>query len=439
MVLNVWQSGRLAGKLEMRANEPFYGFTYTPGFLVSPEARALSLSLPLRETRFSGAEALPFFEGLLPEGGIRDDVARQLHVSPNSPAQLLRALGRDCAGDIVVIDEEESFEPPAEAAYIPLPDALSVIAHNPHAEMARLRNEHRLSLAGGQDKVALYHDNRTELNEGWYAPAKGSPSTHIIKPQVSDRFPHLALNEFLCMHAAASAGIDTAAAKLIRVDDGAGFPLLIVRRYDREPLAKTTPEGLAYVCRIHQEDLCQALGLTSNAKYEYEGSAYVPQIADLLLRHAQNPIDTLRDIFRLLLFNYLIGNCDAHLKNYSLLPGSNGSVTLAPAYDLISTTVYRDGFGQELSRSCGIRIGRHLNIDRITPEDIRECAKALRQPEKQTEAIIEELLETFESAFRISASEAPESETGNANMFANRILADAETRAQTLEKAIRMA
>ena len=436
MALDVWQSGRLAGTLDMRAGEPFYGFTYAEDFLACPDVRALSLSLPLREERFSGVEALPFFEGLLPEGGIRDTLARQLHVSPNSPAQLLRALGRDCAGDVVVIDEEESFEPPAEADYLPLPGVLSVIANNPHAEVAKLRAAHRLSLAGGQEKVALYHDAGADLSGGWYAPTKGSPSTHIIKPQVSDGFPHLALNEFLCMHAAAALGIPTAATALVRGNGESGFPLLVVERYDRELLAKTTPEGLTCIRRIHQEDLCQALGLTSDSKYEHEGSAYVTQIANLLLHHAQLPTETLRALFRLLLFNYLVGNCDAHLKNYSLLPAANQSVTLAPAYDLISTTVYRDGFGQELSRSCGIRIGSHLNIDRITPEDLRECATALKQPARQMAAVAEELLESFDSAFRVAASHAPKSETEGVEALVERILADSAIRQHILERAI---
>ena len=195
MNLVVYSAGRRAGLLDMAGGEPFYGFTYDGAYLASPDAAPLSLSLPLREGRFDGAQALPFFEGLLPEGDVRAAVARQVGISERSPAKLLRALGKDCAGDVAVLEEDDPYQPPAEGAYAHLPEGLSRIARNPFGEISRLRAGSRLSLAGGQEKIALYHDGREPIDAGWHVPLAGSPSTHIVKPQVHDAYPLLAHNE----------------------------------------------------------------------------------------------------------------------------------------------------------------------------------------------------------------------------------------------------
>lgn len=107
----------------------------------------LSLSLPLSARRYTGYEAMPFFEGLLPEDDVREAVARQFHVSAMRPMELIRVLGKDCAGDVVILEEGDSCDLPGEAAYVPLPSTLEEIVRYPYGAIAQLRAEYRLSLA----------------------------------------------------------------------------------------------------------------------------------------------------------------------------------------------------------------------------------------------------------------------------------------------------
>jgi len=180
MKLNVFRGKVKVGSLDILPDEPFYGFTYDSGYLASPSALPVSLSLPLTESRYRGIEAQPYFEGLLPEGDARDAIARRLGISRRSSAKLLQALGRDCAGDISILDETESPPPDLnqrqkkeQDMYLPLEDGILRIAENPHEEIPRLQENTRLSLAGGQGKIALYHDDTEHIAQGWNIPLYG--------------------------------------------------------------------------------------------------------------------------------------------------------------------------------------------------------------------------------------------------------------------------
>ena len=94
-LLRVYKGGVLVGVLDKGDGEPFYGFTYDEAYLKMSSAMPLSLSLPLSARRYTGHEAMPFFEGLLPEGDVREAVARQFHVSALRPMELIRVLGKD--------------------------------------------------------------------------------------------------------------------------------------------------------------------------------------------------------------------------------------------------------------------------------------------------------------------------------------------------------
>lgn len=428
--LNVYRGSSLIGVLDMSANDMFYGFSYAESYLRARDAVPLSASLPLSPMRYEGAQALPFFEGLLPEGDARLVVAKQFHASASSPAQLICVLGRDCAGDVMVVAEDDPVQPPARAAYALLPRGLADLARNPLKEVAELRAEYRLSLAGAQEKVALYHDDRASLEDGWYAPMAGSPSSHIVKPQVSDRFPSLATNEYLCMAAAAHLGIRVAEVSLLFPD----HPLLLVKRFDRASSEERNPEGLRVLGRTHQEDLCQALGLNSSLKYEGERTAYLPRVVDLIVAYAEQPPEALRELHRLMLFNYVIGNCDAHLKNFSLIWEGPTSVRLAPAYDLVSTAVYDGRFGARLSRSMGLRMGSHLNIDKVDADDVALLARLLRQPSNAARVERERLCEGLQAAFSQAVEDAVQFGFGKqAGELAERILFGAKVRMKALE------
>ena len=435
MKLNVFRDGIKAGSLDISANEPFYGFTYDSGYLASPSALPLSLTLPLAAKRYPGVEAQPYFEGLLPEGEARDVIARRLGISRRSSVKLLQALGRDCAGDILIVEDAEnplydlnSGQLKDSGMYLPLEGGIQKIAENPKEEIPRLQEDMRLSLAGGQWKTALYHDHTKPIDEGWYIPLYGLPSTHIIKPGLLDTlYPHLTLNEFLCLRAASECGIQAADVDLMYPET----PVIIVKRYDRLICGITTG-GLSEVRRVHQEDCCQACGVRSDSKYERDGGPGFKLIRDLLAKHARRPFEDIAMLVKWGMFNYLIGNCDAHSKNISLLYNADGSITLAPAYDLISTTIYDGRFGSKLSRSMGMRIGVHENIDRVDTEDISIFARDVHVRLQQVVSFGKELIHKLPPALSSAVIAAEHAGFSAAGDVAGRILEDCEKRIRVL-------
>ena len=425
MELSVFRGELKIGSLDLAASETFFGFTYDNEYLSYSRAVPLSVSLPLADSRYSADKAKPYFEGLLPEGEARSIIARRLGISSSSSVKLLRALGRDCAGDISIVDENENQQPISGSVYkhgahvySRLDGDLSGIAKSPHEEIPRLQEESRLSLAGGQEKIALYHNESEPVHEGWYIPLSGSPSTHIIKPGMLERlYPHITLNEFLCLRAAKACGICTVEADILFPET----PVIVVRRYDRL-YSDAAVNDLKNVKRIHQEDCCQACGVISDMKYEHDGGPGFGQIRDLLARHSKQPVDDITMFVRWAIFNYLIGNCDAHAKNLSILHNSDSTVSLAPIYDLISTAVYDGHFGSKLSRSMGMKIGIHENIDRINNEDFSGFARDVHTRLRQVISIGEDLIQKLPSAFSEAGLVAENKGFSAADEMVSRIL-----------------
>ena len=435
MKLNVFRDKVKVGSLDILADEPFYGFTYDSGYLASPSALPLSLSLPLTQSRYCGTEARPYFEGLLPEGEARDAITRRLGISRRSSTKLLRALGRDCAGNISIFDETE--DPPTDLnqsqekdqnMYLPLEGGLLRIAENPHEEIPRLQENMRLSLSGGQGKTALYHDDIKHIAQGWHIPLYSLPSTHIIKPGLLEaQYPHLTLNEFLCLRAASECGIHAADVDLLYPET----PVIIVRRYDRI-LSDRTINGLKAVRRVHQEDCCQACGVRSDLKYEHDGGPGFKQVRGLLVKHARLPFEDIEALVKWGMYNYLIGNCDAHSKNLSLLHNLDGTVSLAPVYDLISTTIYDGRFGSKLSRNMGMRIGLHENIDKVNTEDFNIFARDVHVRFQQVVSLGKGLIREIPLAFNSAILAAESAGFSAARDVAGRIMCGCEQRVRAL-------
>jgi len=435
MKLNVFRDNIKIGSLDIHANEPFYGFTYDSIYLNSPVAKPLSLSLPLTESRYSGIQAQPYFEGLLPEGEARDAISRRLGIPRTSSTKLLRALGRDCAGDISIIDENENLQPISvsndeseKPPYLPLEGGIAKIAQSPREEIPRLQENMRLSLAGGQGKIALYHSQDDITEEGWYIPSSGAPTTHIIKPGLLEaHYTNITLNEFLCLRAATACDIHAVNVDLLYPET----PVIIIRRYDRL-LIDRMDNGFRAVNRIHQEDFCQACGVKSSFKYEHDGGPGFEMIRDLLARHAKRPYEDIITLVKWGIFNYLIGNCDAHAKNLSLMHNMDGSVSLAPVYDLISTTVYDGRFGSKLSRNMGMRIGLHENIDKINTDDFGAFTREVHIRPQQVKKIAKELMEKLPQAFDTAVIAAEGIGFSDAEEMANRIMSGCKLRAKNL-------
>ncbi len=364
-------------------------FSYDPAYLQSRRAAALSCSLPLGTGSFPADAARPYFEGLLPEGNARQVVAAKLRVRDTDYLSMLAGYGFECIGDVVVAGDKESLT----GGYAPA-DVTNLACELGEGKAAEINGVSRLSLAGTQNKVGLYHDPRADSwDEGWYKPLDGAASTHILKTSAKRNVLYL---EYLCTKAAGACGVPVANVELLDL----GGPVLCSERYDRV-IAETS--GDMRVTRCHQEDFAQAFGILPSSKYaELEGGT-VCRVAEFIRRRFAQPIQAVEGFACLTLFNYLIGNCDNHLKNVSILYSLDWQkLTLAPAYDLVCTTWFPD-----LSREMGMRLGGEGRIDEVGPEHLAAFAKETGLPPKRLRALCADLVSHVDEAIDAAAALGP--------------------------------
>lgn len=339
-------------------------FCYSETYLAS-ETGAISISLPLQEEAFSPEQTKNYFEGLLPEGFTRRSVAQQMRVDENDYLSILHGLGRECLGAVCISGEEEM----PEASYERISgEQVRALAAEGAAKSAELVMKSHLSLAGASGKVGLYF-NKEDGN--WYLPKGTAPSTHIVK-QSHIRLSGIVANEQLSLRAAFHCGIEIPDSFIINTGDGKEDEVLFAtQRYDR--YFETNPaiiQSLARPSRLHQEDFAQAMGIPATDKYEKEDSAYLADMFAILRKHASNPVEDQLKLWDMLVFDYLIGNTDAHIKNFSLLYGDDlRSVRLAPAYDIISTSIY-----PQSTREMSLSIGGRRSLDEADREAFRDAA-----------------------------------------------------------------
>lgn len=353
--LVIWSDQRIAGELSIDRGGAMH-FIYAEEWIADPTTGPLSHALPKQAEPFGDALCKAVFGGLLPEEGQRTAIARALGVSPDNPFRLLAALGGDVAGALAFLPDGEAppHAPEDEPAHPLDDDALAdLIGRLPRVPMLAGEGGARLSLAGAQGKLPV------ALAEGRVAvPRVGEPSTHLIKPE-PDRFPGLAANEAFCLALARALGLDAAMAEWRKVVDK---PYLLVTRYDR-----LDRDG--HTIRLYQEDFAQAQGVPSNRKYASEGG---PTFRDCFALVRQATTRPAREVLKLAdaaLFNVIIGNADAHAKNYSLLRRSDGETVLAPLYDLVATHMW-----PELSAKLAMRFGRAATLEEVDAESFKRFA-----------------------------------------------------------------
>lgn len=354
-ILHVWLNNSLLGELWSEGGE--LGFRYH-----NEEDRVLSLSLPIRREPYSHKECVGYFEGLLPEEETtRKLIARRFGANPNNTFSMLQAIGRDCAGAV-------SFHEPGETPLPVSPEKLEYrfvsdkelavhIEELPQRPLFADVDGMRLSLAGAQDKAAVcVVDGKIAL------PQHGAPTTHILKPAIL-RFLETVENEYLCLRMAGRLGMPVPAVEIRRAGK---TQYLLESRYDREII----PNGL--VKRIHQEDFCQALAVHPAYKYQADGG---PNLKDCfeLLKRTTIPALSMTRLVELVVFNFLIGNMDAHAKNFSLLHYNPGQITLAPLYDALCTRVY-DG----LSKKMAMKIGGRYEPENIYPRHWERLSEEIK-------------------------------------------------------------
>ena len=339
-------------------------FDYAESWLEKPGATPLSHSLPLREKRFTRKECRGYFAGVLPEESKRAIIARNLGISERNDYSMLERIGGECAGAVTFLSAGEAL-PARDDHYRALssPELAGILRELPRRPLLAGETGIRLSLAGAQDKIAV----RVE-GDAVSLPLDGAPSTHILKPAV-ERFAGVVFNEAYCMKLAAAVGLPVAKTEIRRVED---VEYLLVERYDRTH--QLGSEGTPVVERLHQEDLCQALGIVSENKYQKEGGPSLKQCFALLREVSSAPVLDLARLLDAVIFNYLVGNNDAHGKNFSLLYRGVGTANietrLAPLYDVVSTRYY-----PELTRELAMKIGGEYSSDRLTKTNFEQLAE----------------------------------------------------------------
>lgn len=344
-VLGVWLLGQYVGQLAQIDGR--LTFSYASHWLESASACPLSHSLPLRTEAFDDKAARPFFAGLLPEGDKRTLIAKVLHVSRQNDFSLLDAIGGECAGAVTLLELGRSPEAVIASPVIRWLDdeeLVAILDELPRRPLLVGREGLRLSLAGAQDKLpVVFADGRIGL------PLGDTPSSHILKPAIS-AIEGSVLNEGFCLALAKRLKLPVVESTIRRVADRF---YLLVERYDRQ----RRPDGL--VQRLHQEDFCQALCVAPESKYQNEGG---PDLARCfaLLREATRPsAPQVLHLLDAVIFNALIGNHDAHAKNFSLIYTSRGAV-LAPLYDVLSTAAYAN-----LTEKMAMKIGSKYKFSEV--------------------------------------------------------------------------
>jgi serine/threonine-protein kinase HipA len=395
--------GQLVGKVRADKNGTL-SLGYEAEWRKSPESYALSVNMPLADISYPQKAVYAYLWNLLPENPIvLQRWAQQFKVSAANPFKLLAHVGADVPGAAQLFPPERlaEFQAARRVAidWISV-DELAERLRQLRADAAAVRqpgDRGKMSLPGAQAKTAFYRDERSGR---WGIPTGRTPTTHIIKPCVP-AYAGLVENEHMCQDIAARLGMAAARSSVLSLD----VTYIVVERYDRLP-----PEADSLVVRrIHQEDLCQALGLLPTKKYQQDGGPGISQIVTLIRRVSSNPDVDVDRFLQANMFNWLIGGTDAHAKNYSLLISANNEIRLAPLYDLSSQLPYPELIDQRVA----MKIGEYYDIWRVGLDDWRKVARASLVEEDRVLSMLLNMIDALPDA--ISAARARASADGLAN------------------------
>ena len=340
--LRVWANTRPMGWFGHAAAEFF--FEYDAQWLAQPGTYVLAPQFALGPQRYTGALVRNFFENLLPEGEALEDIISALHMRQASSFDLLGKLGQELPGVIALLPEGERPSATQEYAPLALPTLSDRLAARQRVPLLVSNDATTMSLAGAQDKVGLRYDSKTRRLFDSVGP---SPTTHILKPDTRQlRYTPSAINEYACMLLAKALKLPVPKVWLLRVPEAA----YVVERYDRVMTAGN-------IVGLHQIDGCQLLGHGPGWKYERSGGLVsLPKLVQALRALSVRGRDLL-ELQRWVMFNYLIGNADAHAKNLSVLIDDKG-YRLAPFYDLLCVRAYGD-------TGLALFIGDEENFDAV--------------------------------------------------------------------------
>ncbi|MBS0252058.1 MAG: type II toxin-antitoxin system HipA family toxin [Proteobacteria bacterium] len=349
---------------------------YDRDWMANPKAIPVSHSLPLTKKTHDTTTTANFMWGLLPDNGITLDAwGRRYKVSPNNPFGLLAAVGEDCPGAIQLIEPDADLSKREGVKWInekDLGERVKALRADPGAARST-DDKGRVSLPGAQTKTALY-----KTGDKWGVPNGRTPTTHILKPEPT-ALPGLAANEHFTLLLLRELGLPSPNSQVLNC---AGIPVFVTQRYDRF----VASDGM--VRRIHQEDMCQALGLPPSRKYQSDGGPGIPEIMEVL-RFSEKPDEDRDRFMRAQALNFVVGNGDAHAKNYSILYAAGGRYRLAPFYDVACLGVFHKNPSPiELAMTIG---GERL-LKRIQPKHWRKAAQNASYDEDRALAHVRDLL-----------------------------------------------
>jgi serine/threonine-protein kinase HipA len=398
--LNVWSNRSHVGYL-WRDGKNGIGFQYSDQWLENPIRFPVSVKLHLRSAPYEAGEekhvAHNFFANLLPEADSRKRVCREKKISVGNDFELLRAIGGECAGAFSITGDE-----PAQTTheYRPLSDSdltELLIKRNPRAVVEESDSAPRFSLAGAQDKVPVKYEDGQVL-----IPLDNSASTHILKYRLRD-VSHVPAYETITTWTANELKLDACE---INYHTHGEESFSLAKRYDR-----VTIDGS--LARLHQEDFCQASGRSSHNKYEHEGGPGFAECLKLVQRHSTQPLQDIPRLIQWQVFNYLVGNADAHAKNLSFLYGLDNTSRLSPFYDLIAIHAWPS---HVFTHNLAMSIGGESNIHKVKRSHWEQLADDCAIPFNQFDNAIGKLSEGVIDAFE-RAKKRFESEHGEYPAF----------------------
>jgi len=313
---------------------------------------------------------------------LRRLLARHLQISGQNDFALLDYIGGECAGAVTFLARGQTFPAAASAddvQWLSDEEVVVILDELPRRPMLAGQDGLRLSLAGAQDKLPVVVDgHRIGL------PRNGTPSSHILKPPIH-AVEDSVTNEGFCMALAEAMQLKPAKSQIHVV---LNRPFLLVERYDR--IMETQGHSL----RLHQEDFCQILGVVPEMKYQNEGGPDLAQCFEVVRRATRPSAPQVLRLFDGVVFNALIGNHDAHAKNFSLLYSGNAPV-LAPFYDLLSMAVY-----PTLTPKMAMKIGSKYKFREVQARHWEQFAQSAGLSRAQARKRILELAKALPGAAR---------------------------------------
>lgn len=428
-LLYVWLRGELCAQLEQLRTGKLR-LRFDPNFVAAHGlgTPSLSLSVPNTLKRLEGPHLERFFDNLLPENPLRATLERQYGVRPNDTFGLLRCIGLDCAGAVQFTESAQSnlegFHRELSAAElthlvlttptIDTPDDLPLSA----------------SLGGVQPKLLLWREG-----DRWFWPAAGAPSNVIAKPNPSNTpISGLLELEHWALDLARSVGIPAARTTLETFGDR---QVLLVDRFDRldqldgpatADKQDRTPANHPATLRVHQEDFAQALSIPVAAKYEPASTSEHTRFQELVSKALPFAnTDFIPSLIRQITFNAVVGNGDAHSKNYSLTLTAEGEVELAPLYDVAPVFLANSNF-----RGFGHVVAQQSSLRHINGRHIRDEAASWGYSPTSASEIVGEVCEQLISALPGDISEPAHLVTESGAGYADAVRIRAEAFATSL-------